>query len=70
MEQPSAEIADRPKIAAGTKAVLRFCHRYVDDVPWSTQATYSGSAYPVHHHDVPGRLEPDELRDRRPVRPE
>ncbi|MER8155205.1 GntR family transcriptional regulator [Streptomyces sp. NPDC094472] len=34
------EIAARLKVEAGAKAVLRFCHRYVDDVPWSTQATY------------------------------
>ncbi|MFJ3193760.1 GntR family transcriptional regulator [Streptomyces griseoviridis] len=34
------EVADRLKIEKGSKAVLRFCHRYVDDVPWSTQATY------------------------------
>ncbi|MFF5401393.1 GntR family transcriptional regulator [Streptomyces misionensis] len=34
------EVADRLRVEAGTKVVLRFCHRYVDDVPWSTQATY------------------------------
>ncbi|MET9253726.1 GntR family transcriptional regulator [Streptomyces sp. NPDC003717] len=34
------ETAQRLKVEAGTKAVLRFCHRFVDDVPWSTQATY------------------------------
>lgn len=34
------EVATRLKVEAGTKAVLRFCHRYVDDAPWSTQATY------------------------------
>ncbi|MCQ6245260.1 GntR family transcriptional regulator [Streptomyces malaysiensis] len=34
------EIATWLKVEAGSKAVLRFCHRYVDDVPWSTQATY------------------------------
>ncbi|MBI0299959.1 GntR family transcriptional regulator [Streptomyces sp. PRKS01-29] len=34
------EIAAWLKVEAGAKAVLRFCHRYVDDVPWSTQATY------------------------------
>jgi len=36
----SQEIAERLKIEPSTKTVLRFCHRYVDDVPWSTQATY------------------------------
>ncbi|AEM88320.1 GntR family transcriptional regulator [Streptomyces violaceusniger] len=34
------EIAARLKVKEGAKTVLRFCHRYVDDVPWSTQATY------------------------------
>ncbi|MEU5794291.1 GntR family transcriptional regulator [Streptomyces sp. NPDC047813] len=34
------EVADRLRVQEGTKTVLRFCHRYVDDVPWSTQATY------------------------------
>lgn len=32
--------ATRLRVAEGSTAVLRFCHRYVDDVPWSTQATY------------------------------
>ncbi|MCX4994625.1 GntR family transcriptional regulator [Streptomyces longwoodensis] len=34
------DVAARLKVEKGSKAVLRFCHRYVDDVPWSTQATY------------------------------
>ncbi|MFC0601856.1 GntR family transcriptional regulator [Streptomyces palmae] len=34
------DVSERLRIEAGTKSVLRFCHRYVDDVPWSTQATY------------------------------
>ncbi|MGV9604065.1 GntR family transcriptional regulator [Streptomyces sp. NPDC003631] len=33
-------IADLLKIEPGSTTVLRFCHRYVDDTPWSTQATY------------------------------
>lgn len=33
-------IAERLRVDAGTRSVLRFCHRFVDDVPWSTQATY------------------------------
>lgn len=33
-------IAQRLKVGVGSRAVLRFCHRFVDDVPWSTQATY------------------------------
>jgi GntR family transcriptional regulator len=40
MKPAPEETADRLKIEAGSKTVLRFCHRYVDDVPWSTQATY------------------------------
>ncbi|GGY11483.1 GntR family transcriptional regulator [Streptomyces anandii] len=35
-----ADIAERLKIEEGSTTALRFCHRYVDDVPWSTQATY------------------------------
>ncbi|MFC9684214.1 GntR family transcriptional regulator [Streptomyces sp. NPDC056948] len=35
-----AEISARLKVAEGSKTALRFCHRFVDDVPWSTQATY------------------------------
>lgn len=33
-------VATRLKVEAGSRAVLRFCHRFVDDVPWSTQATH------------------------------
>lgn len=33
-------VAERLKIDSGSTAVLRFCHRFVDDVPWSTQATH------------------------------
>jgi GntR family transcriptional regulator len=33
-------VAERLKVEGGSVAVLRFCHRFVDDVPWSTQATY------------------------------
>ncbi|WP_200303824.1 GntR family transcriptional regulator [Streptomyces adelaidensis] len=37
---PASEyIAQRLKVAVGDTSVLRFCHRFVDDVPWSTQAT-------------------------------
>lgn len=32
--------AKRLKVDVGSTVVLRFCHRFVDDVPWSTQATY------------------------------
>ncbi|MFC5723502.1 GntR family transcriptional regulator [Streptomyces gamaensis] len=34
------DVAKRLAIEPGSTTVLRFCHRYVDDVPWSTQATY------------------------------
>jgi GntR family transcriptional regulator len=40
MTPAPAEIAKRLKVEPGSTAVLRFCHRFVDDVPWSTQATY------------------------------
>ncbi|MGC9410131.1 GntR family transcriptional regulator [Streptomyces sp. DZ1-3] len=33
-------VAERLKVEAGSRSVLRFCHRFVDDVPWSTQATH------------------------------
>ncbi|MEV5449874.1 GntR family transcriptional regulator [Streptomyces sp. NPDC052535] len=33
-------IAERLKVEVGSRSVLRFCHRFVDDVPWSTQATH------------------------------
>ncbi|MFF4760704.1 GntR family transcriptional regulator [Streptomyces sp. 6-11-2] len=32
-------VAKRLKVEEGSRTVLRFCHRFVDDVPWSTQAT-------------------------------
>ncbi|WP_411143450.1 GntR family transcriptional regulator [Streptomyces sp. x-80] len=35
-----AYIAERLRVEAGSTAILRFCHRFVDDVPWSTQATH------------------------------
>ncbi len=54
------EVADRLKVSAGTKSVLRFCHRYVDDVPWSTQATY----YPSWLVDEAPRLaEPGDIEE-------
>jgi GntR family transcriptional regulator len=33
-------VAKRLLVDEGSTTVLRFCHRFVDDVPWSTQATY------------------------------
>lgn len=33
-------IAERLGVEPGATTVLRFCHRFVDDVPWSTQATH------------------------------
>ncbi|MEV7400134.1 GntR family transcriptional regulator [Streptomyces sp. NPDC091267] len=39
--QPApADVAERLLVDAGATMVLRHCHRFVDDVPWSTQATY------------------------------
>ncbi|MFG2836866.1 GntR family transcriptional regulator [Streptomyces zaomyceticus] len=38
---PATEyVAERLKVERESTTVLRFCHRFVDDVPWSTQATY------------------------------
>ncbi|MFB7764219.1 GntR family transcriptional regulator [Streptomyces xiamenensis] len=34
------EVSERLGIASGAPAVLRFCRRFVDDTPWSTQATH------------------------------
>ncbi|NUK08654.1 GntR family transcriptional regulator [Streptomyces lunaelactis] len=40
MKPAGKDIAERLTIDEGSTTVLRFCHRFVDDVPWSTQATY------------------------------
>ncbi|MEU2559402.1 GntR family transcriptional regulator [Streptomyces longispororuber] len=40
MTPASEMVAERLKVEIGSTTVLRFCHRYVDDVPWSTQATW------------------------------
>ncbi|MGW3007484.1 GntR family transcriptional regulator [Streptomyces sp. NPDC001219] len=40
MAPASTDVAERLKIGVASTTVLRFCHRYVDDVPWSTQATW------------------------------
>jgi GntR family transcriptional regulator len=56
----SQEIAERLKVEPSEKTVLRFCHRYVDDVPWSTQATY----YPSWLVDASPRLaEPGDIAE-------
>lgn len=56
----SEEIAERLKVETGSKTVLRFCHRYVDDVPWSTQATY----YPAWLIEKSSRLaEPGDIEE-------
>lgn len=54
------DVAERLKVAADSTAVLRFCHRYVDDVPWSTQATY----YPAWLAEQAPRLtEPGDIEE-------
>ncbi|GAA3372974.1 GntR family transcriptional regulator [Streptomyces sannanensis] len=53
-------IAERLKVEPGSTTVLRFCHRYVDAVPWSTQATY----YPAWLAEEAPRLrEPGDIAD-------
>ncbi|MEU2471987.1 GntR family transcriptional regulator [Streptomyces sp. NPDC012842] len=55
-----ADVSERLKVDPGARAVLRFCHRYVDDVPWSTQATY----YPAWLADAAPRLtEPGDIAE-------
>ncbi|WP_433890711.1 GntR family transcriptional regulator [Streptomyces sp. CA-111067] len=59
MPVPDA-VAERLKVDSDSTAVLRFCHRYVDDVPWSTQATY----YPAWLADQAPRLtEPGDIEE-------
>jgi len=54
------DIAQRLRIEPDSRAVLRFCHRYVDNVPWSTQATY----YPAWLADEAPRLaEPGDIEE-------
>ncbi|MFG2903301.1 GntR family transcriptional regulator [Streptomyces zaomyceticus] len=55
-----AEIAARLWIEPGDTTVLRYCHRFVDDTPWSTQATY----YPKWLVDERPRLaEPNDIEE-------
>ncbi|KMS74209.1 GntR family transcriptional regulator [Streptomyces viridochromogenes] len=54
------EIAERLQVEPRSPAVLRFCLRYVDDTPWSTQATY----YPQWLVDAHPRLaEPRDIEE-------
>lgn len=53
-------VAERLKVDGSSTAVLRFCHRFVDDVPWSTQATY----YPDWLvKDAPRLAEPGDIAE-------
>lgn len=40
IQDTPADIAERLRLEPGEKTVLRFCSRFVDDTPWSTQATH------------------------------
>ncbi|MEV5982052.1 GntR family transcriptional regulator [Streptomyces sp. NPDC052114] len=40
MKPAPEDVSERLKVEVGSTTVLRFCHRFVDDVPWSTQATH------------------------------
>ncbi|GAA4657317.1 GntR family transcriptional regulator [Streptomyces chumphonensis] len=54
------DVAHRLKVEPGSRTVLRFCHRFVDDVPWSTQATH----YPSWLVDEAPRLaEPGDIAE-------
>ncbi|MFF3748638.1 GntR family transcriptional regulator [Streptomyces kronopolitis] len=54
------EVSERLKVEQASRVVLRFCHRFVDDVPWSTQATY----YPSWLVDTAPRLaEPGDIAE-------
>lgn len=60
MVKAPVEVAERLGIPSGSPAVLRFCRRFVDDLPWSTQATY----YPKWLVDETPRLaEPDDIEE-------
>ncbi|WP_327126333.1 GntR family transcriptional regulator [Streptomyces sp. NBC_01727] len=53
-------VAERLKVDNRSTMVLRFCHRFVDDVPWSTQATY----YPEWvAKDAPRLAEPGDVAE-------
>jgi GntR family transcriptional regulator len=55
-----ASVAERLWLDTGSTTILRFCHRFVDDTPWSTQATY----YPKWLVDEHPRLaEPDDVSE-------
>ncbi|MFD7321407.1 GntR family transcriptional regulator [Streptomyces sp. NPDC059875] len=58
---PASEyVAERLKVDGSSTTVLRFCHRFVDDVPWSTQATY----YPDWLvKDAPRLAEPGDIAE-------
>jgi GntR family transcriptional regulator len=60
MKPAPEDVSQRLAIEAGSTTVLRFCHRFVDDVPWSTQATY----YPAWLIDEAPRLaEPGDIAE-------
>lgn len=60
MTLASEYVAERLKVDSRSTMVLRFCHRFVDDIPWSTQATY----YPEWvAKDAPRLAEPGDVAE-------
>lgn len=54
-----ADAAERLDLPTGADTVLRFCLRYVDDVPWSTQATY----YPMWLAEGTRLIQPGDIAE-------
>ncbi|MCZ4125291.1 GntR family transcriptional regulator [Streptomyces sp. H39-S7] len=59
MQPAPPAIAERLRVETASTTVLRFCHRFVDDVPWSTQATY----YPIWLAEGTRLTEPGDIAE-------